>query len=74
MVTSGALDFMPDKITDQQGNFTRMPSIAEFASNHGLKINTEIDTSRLGEIGTKTTLENDENNDISGDSAFFLSF
>jgi hypothetical protein len=63
-----------DKIVDNQGNFKRQPTPEEFALTRGIKINTNIDTSKLGKIGTKSELEDDINDSLGGDGGFLWSF
>ena len=59
-----------DKAT---GGYTRTPSAEEFAHQQGLQLETEVDTSRLGELGTASSLDDDDD-DINGSSGFLWSF
>jgi hypothetical protein len=64
------------KITDQFGNFSRMPSPEEFASTRNIKINPDVEkNSKLGQIGKKSDLEADDvdMNGIGGDGNFLWS-
>ena len=60
------------RITDSTGNFYRTPTPAEFASTHGISVNTEIDTSKLGQIGKSSDLD-DNGDEWKGDGGFLWS-
>jgi len=66
------------KLVDRNGNFNRQPSAEEFARVRGIKFNpnTDVDKSKLGKIGTKTELEEDDTDDgkSGGDGGFLWSF
>lgn len=62
-----------DNIVDKNGNFKRQPTAEEFAASRGIKINTQIDTSKLGQIGKKSELEDDVGH-VSGSGSFLWSF
>lgn len=53
-------------------SFHRMPSVSEFADSQGINFNNEVDTSKLGKIGNKNEIEEDEE-DIGGDGGFLWS-
>lgn len=72
MVTSGYSDLATDKIVDDRGMFSRMPDAEEFARFKGLRVNTDIDTSKLGKIGKASELEDDDDS-LGGDGAFLWS-
>lgn len=59
-------------VTDRYGNFNRPPTPEEFAKSRGISINTEIDTSKLGKIGTKQELDDDDDGGSAG--GFIWSF
>jgi len=63
-------------ITDRSGNFSRMPSPQEFAATRNIKINPEItqSKSRLGQIGKKSDLDNEDDPGVGGDGNFLWSF
>lgn len=62
------------KVTDNNGNFLRNPSAEEFAKAKGINFDDrEADTSKLGEIGTLSELEEDDDG-MSGDGGFLWSF
>lgn len=74
MSSDSALSDGPD-IQDKKGHFYRAPSAAEFAKSHGMNFNDEVDTSKLGKIGTASELDDDEDDDgFGGDGGFLWSF
>jgi hypothetical protein len=74
LVTADNIDLMPDNIVSDNGNFSRMPSVEEFAKYKGININTDIDTSKLGKIGTKSELDEEDDDQMGGDGGFLWSF
>jgi hypothetical protein len=62
-----------EQLVDRNGNFKRQPTPEEFAATRGIKVNPNIDTSKLGKIGKKSELE-DEDGTIGGDGGFLWSF
>ena len=73
-VTSNAGVEYNTKVIDQSGNFLRSPSAEEFAYARGIQVNSDdLDTSKLGKIGTLSELEDDEDG-LSGDGSFLWSF
>jgi len=73
LITGENVDMAPDKIVDGTGKFSRMPNAEEFAKEMGIRVNTNIDKSKLGKIGTASELE-DEEEAIGGDGSFLWSF
>ena len=62
-------------VADNNGNFNRTPSAAEFASTMGIRFNENTeDTSKLGKIGTKTDLEEPDDSDSGNQGGFLWSF
>jgi len=63
-------------IVDRQGNFSRMPSPEEFALTKNIKINPDItqNKSKLGQIGKKSDLDEDDDPGVGGDGNFLWSF
>lgn len=62
------------KVTDNNGNFLRNPSAEEFAKAKGIEYEgKEVDTSKLGQIGTLSELDDDDDT-MSGDGGFLWSF
>lgn len=59
-------------LVDSQGNFSRQPSVEEFAAAKSIDLNTDVDTSKLGQIGTLSELEEDEDDGSSSGSGGFL--
>jgi intein/homing endonuclease len=62
-------------VTDRMGNFTKMPTPSEFAKSRGIQVqdlDQPIDTSKLGKIGTKSELDDDEEDGSQG--GFLWSF
>jgi hypothetical protein len=74
LITADNADLAPDNIVGTRGQFSRMPNAEEFAKYKGIKINTDIDTSKLGKIGTKSELEDDDDGSLGGDGGFLWSF
>lgn len=68
-------DFAPTALVTDTGSFSRMPTVEEFAKYKGVTINTNVDKSKLGQIGTKSQLEDDDDDGMSGgDGGFLWSF
>lgn len=75
MIGGDGLNFDRDKIADKSGNFRKMPTAAEFAQEKGYNFNEEVDTSKLGKIGTLSELEDDDDDDDwNGGGGFLWSF
>ncbi len=74
LILGGGLEFdTASAVMDQQGNYNRMPTPIEYAANNGITINpTEQDLSKLGKIGTKRDLEENEDPESSGSSGGFI--
>ena len=66
-------EYNPAGATDKTGSYFKQPSLAEFAAANGLNINTEIDKSKLGQIGTKSQLDDDEDPNVGGGGGFLWS-
>jgi hypothetical protein len=65
------------RLTDQFGSFSRMPSAEEFAASKNIKINPDVDQSKskLGQVGTKSDLDSDDDNSgVGGEGSFLWSF
>lgn len=73
IILGGGLEF--DSVTglqDNQGNFSRTPTAAEFAASKGIPLNqNEEDPSKMGKIGKKSDLD-DPGDDTEGGSGSFL--
>lgn len=78
IVLGGGLSFdTAFNLTDNNGNFSRTPTAAEFASTMGIKLNeNDQDVSKLGKIGTKSDLDDSDDGEGNGDSggSFLWSF
>lgn len=62
-------------LTDSRGNYSRVPTASEFAAVNGITFNdADQDTSKLGKIGTRTQLEDDEDPNSSGQGGFIWTF
>jgi hypothetical protein len=72
-LVSVADEYIQDRVTDNNGMFTRTPNIEEFAKDRGLSINMEIDKSKLGKIGKLNDI-NDDDDDSDSSSNFLWSF
>lgn len=58
---------------DRFGNYSRMPTPTEYAASKNIPLNTDVDTSKLGKVGTLSELE-DEEEGVGGDGSFLWSF
>jgi len=57
-------------VMNASGSFNRTPTATEFADSMGIRINAnEQDLSKLGKIGTKSELDDDDSDDGSGDGS-----
>lgn len=73
MDSDGEYDGKVFDSTKQQ--YFRTPSAGEFAETQGIRVNTDIDTSKIGKIGTKSELDDeDEDDDVEGSGGFLWSF
>lgn len=75
MVMAMGNDDMIDRATDRKGDFTRTPNAEEFAYSRGIKVvsESEIDRSKLGQLGPKSELDDDDNDSgNNGGSGGFL--
>lgn len=70
----GGLEFdTASTVIDQSGNYNRMPTPQEYAANNGITINpAEQDLSKIGKIGTKRELEENDDPESSGSSGGFI--
>lgn len=73
LILGGGLDFdNQEGLRDSNGSFHRTPTAAEYASTQGIAFQqNEQDASKLGKIGTKSNLD-DEDDDGNGSSGGFL--
>jgi len=60
-------------VVDSSGNFMQMPDVEQFAKQKGLKVNTEVDTSKLGKLSNSSLLDDDDD-DINGEGSFLWTF
>lgn len=74
IILGGGLSFDNiDGLMDKNGNFSRMPSPAEYAMTQGIKINdTAPDISKLGKLGKISEIEDDSDDPSSGGNGGFL--
>jgi hypothetical protein len=75
IILGGGLDISDGKngLVDNVGNFNRMPTAVEFADAKGLRLNqNEEDISKLGKIGTKSQLDDDNDDEGNGSQGGFL--
>jgi hypothetical protein len=74
MVTASyGLEIGQESATDSAGNFLRTPTAAEFAKTQNLNISDDPDSiKKIGEIGTLSELNRDEEDDPVGGSGNFL--
>jgi hypothetical protein len=74
LITAGEGAYDTHHVTDNMGNFFSTPNAEEFAGSRGINLNTEVDTSKIGKIGTKSELEDDEDSGVNGSGSFLWSF
>lgn len=76
IVMGGGLEFSPGTVTDGSGNFHRTPTAEEFAATSGLKLNTQVDMSKLGKLTNKKDVNTDDDpdSDSGGSGGFLWSF
>jgi hypothetical protein len=76
MVTAGyGLEISDSSALDGRGQFLRAPNAAEYSQSQGIQLNTDIDTKKIGEIGTLSELMRDEEEDgVQGSGGFLWSF
>jgi hypothetical protein len=75
IILGSGLNDQASNLQDQQGNFHRMPTPAEYALTQGVQMNTEEpDKSKLGKIGKKSELEDpdDDGGDSNGGGGGFI--
>lgn len=63
-----------EKLMNNNHEYTRMPSVKEFATTKEIDLNTDIDTSKLGEVGTLSQLDDEDEDGMSGDGSFLWSW
>ena len=73
LIAGDSTELSADTILNGDGGFSRTPNAEEFAYARGITINTDIDTSKLGKIGTASELEDDDEA-MGGDGSFLWSF
>lgn len=74
-IVSAFDEYEKGNLVDSHGNYNRMPTVQEFAVSKNLNINTEVDKSKLGKIGTKSQLDEEDDEDLaSGNGGFLWSF
>jgi len=74
MVTASyGLDFGSESPMDEHGNYLRAPTAAEFAKTQNIQVNdTGETTKKIGEIGTLSELNKDDEDETTGGSGNFL--
>lgn len=74
IILGGGLDISSNAgLVDKNGHYHRTPTAEEFAAQNGIRINSnEADTSKLGKIGTKSQLDEDDNDEGNGSQGGFL--
>ena len=72
IILGGGLDFdNAESLKDSNGSFSRTPTASEFAASNGIPFQqNEQDASKLGKIGNKTALDDDD--DGTGSQGGFL--
>jgi len=75
MVVSGVDTYTGQPLVNAKGDFSRMPTAEEYAMSKNIKINTDIDTSKLGNLGTISELmDGDDDDSVNGGGGFLWSF
>ena len=74
MIGGEGLNIEDRSITDSRGNYRQMPTAAEFAKEHNMTFNEEVDTTKLGKIGTREQLNDGDDDDWNGGGGFLWSF
>lgn len=76
VILGGGLDFdTVSGLQDKNGSFSRTPTAGEFANLNGISFNTnEQDTSKMGKIGTKDSLDDGGEDDSGSQGGFLWSF
>ena len=74
LILGGGLDFdNTEGLRDKDGSYSRAPTASEFAAAYGIPFSqNEQDASKLGKIGTKTQLDDNDDGDDSGSNSGFL--
>jgi hypothetical protein len=67
ILSSSGADIDLSKVTDNQGNFIRPPTVEEYARANNISLNTDIDTSKLGRIGRLSEIEGEDEKDVDGE-------
>lgn len=76
IILGGGLDFdHAGELRDSNGSYSRTPTASEFAATQGITFNqNEQDSSKLGKIGTKTSLDDDSDDGSGSQGGFLWSF
>lgn len=72
LIGGEGLNIAQDSITDNNGNFHKMPTPGEFAKTQNIQFSEEADTSKLGKIGKVKDLDGDDD-DWNGGGGFLWS-
>jgi hypothetical protein len=74
IVSDYQLDFSGDRAMDNYGNYLRPPTATEFAQQNNLKVEDSSmeAVKKLGEVGTLSELNKDEEDELVGGSGNFL--
>lgn len=74
MITAGyGTDIGTGTPQDNSGNYTRVPTAAEYALSQNIKFNDDMPLKKLGEIGTLSELNREEDEDVNGGGGFLWS-
>ena len=76
IILGGGLDFdNMDGLRDSNGSYSRTPTASEFAATQGIQFQqNEQDASKLGKIGTKSSLDDDSDDGSGSQGGFLWSF
>jgi hypothetical protein len=75
MIIGGGVNVVDNtSIIDKNGNYHRVPTAAEYAAANNMNFNPDVDTSKIGKVGTKSKLDDDGDDGVGGEGGFLWSF
>ena len=63
LIMGNGMNVEDKTVTDNLGNFYRTPTAEEYVLSQNLRVNTDVDTSKLGKIGKPSELDNNGDDD-----------
>lgn len=74
LLQGGGLNLGTNKVADQRGFYSKMPTPAEFAAQNNIELSDqEPDQSKLGKIGKISEIDDDDDDDWNGGGGFLWS-